>query len=165
MKFTRKKPSACHKCRKNIFKEKILRKNKETPLKFSQRSENIHCKIIHPKITFFNNIFGHLALFLDWSHGTRYRINTWTCSFTFHFVLGAVHKVCHTIFDDFWPPLPPVTDCHKSWTSPLKVCHTFEQKVKQISRRMETALNNYNRYYYILSNNNGCLSVFNEPWN
>ena len=37
---------------------------------------------------------------------------------------------------------------------PLKVCHTSVQKVnKQISRRMETALNNYNRYYYILNNN------------
>ena len=31
---------------------------------------------------------------------------------------------------------------------PLKVCHTSEQKVnKQISGKMETALNNYNRYY------------------
>ena len=47
---------------------------------------------------------------------------------------------------------PPVTSCHKSWTPP-KVCHTSEQKVnKQISRK-ETALNNYNRYYYILNNN------------
>ena len=71
------------------------------------------------------------------------------------YLLGAVHKVCHAIFDDFWPP--PVTNCHKSWT-PLKVCHTSEQKVK----RMETVLNSYNRYYYILSNNNGCLSVSNE---
>ena len=69
------------------------------------------------------------------------------------------------IFDDFCPPPPPVTNCHKSWTPLLKVCHTSEQKVKQISRRMETALNNYNRYYYILNNNNGCLSVSNEPWN
>ena len=33
-------------------------------------------------------------------------------------LLGAVHKVCHAIFDDFWPPLPPVTNCHKSWTPP-----------------------------------------------
>ena len=58
------------------------------------------------------------------------------------------------IFD----PLP----CHKLSQildpPPLKVCHTSEQKVnKQISRRMETALNNYNRYYvrtyYILNNN------------
>ena len=47
---------------------------------------------------------------------------------------GAVHKVCHAIFDDFLPP-SPVTNCHKSWI-PLKVN-------KQISRRMETGLNNY----------------------
>ena len=34
--------------------------------------------------------------------------------------------------------------------SPLKVCHTSEQKVnKRISRIMETALNNYNRYYVL----------------
>ena len=33
--------------------------------------------------------------------------------------IGAVHKVCHAFFDDFWPPpLPPVTNCHKSWTPP-----------------------------------------------
>ena len=65
------------------------------------------------------------------------------------------------IFD----PLP----CHKLSQildpPPLKVCHTSEQKVKQISMRMETALNNYYRYYYILNNNNGCLSVSNESWN
>ena len=30
---------------------------------------------------------------------------------------------------------------------------------------METALNNYDRYYYILNDNNGCLSVSNEPCN
>ena len=62
-------------------------------------------------------------------------------------------------------PLP----CHKlSQISPsLKVCHTSEQKVnKQISRGMETALNNYNRYYYILNNNKKTiLGVSNKPWN
>ena len=35
---------------------------------------------------------------------------------------------------------------------PLKVCHTSEQKVNKQISRMETALNNYNRYYYILNN-------------
>ena len=75
--------------------------------------------------------------------------------------LGAVHKVCHAVFDDFSPPPPPpVTNSHKSWTPPLKVCHTSEQKVnKQISRRMETALNNY-LYYYILNNNKRPYCVF-----
>ena len=44
---------------------------------------------------------------------------------------------------------PPVTNLGPL----LKVYHTSEQKVnKQISRRMETALNNYS-YYYILNNN------------
>ena len=48
------------------------------------------------------------------------------------------------IFD---PPPPPVTNCHKSWTPPLKVCHTFEQKVnKQISEKWKLPLNNYNYY-------------------
>ena len=43
---------------------------------------------------------------------------------------------------------------------PLKVCHTSEQKVnKQILRRMETALKNYNRYY-ILNNNKRPYWVF-----
>ena len=61
---------------------------------------------------------------------------------------GAVHKACHAIFDYFWPPSPL-----SQILDPLKVCNTSEQKVnKQISRRMETALNNYNRYYYILNN-------------
>ena len=42
----------------------------------------------------------------------------------------------------------------------LKVCHTSEQKVnKQISRRLQTALNNYNRYY-ILNNNKRPYWVF-----
>ena len=62
-KFTRKKPSACHECRKTFSKKKSWEKNYETLLKFSQRWENIHCKIFHHKITLFNNIFGHLALF------------------------------------------------------------------------------------------------------
>ena len=29
--------------------------------------------------------------------------------------IGAVHKVCHAIFDDFCPP-PLSQNCHKSWT-------------------------------------------------
>ena len=53
------------------------------------------------------------------------------------------------IFD---PPSP----CHKLsqiLDPPLKVCHTSEQKVNKQISRIETALNNYNRYYYILNNN------------
>ena len=46
----------------------------------------------------------------------------------------------------------PVTNCHKPWT-PLKVCHTSEQKVnKQISMRMETMETengDYNHYYVL----------------
>ena len=66
---------------------------------------------------------------------------------------GAFHKVCHAIFDDFCPS--PVTNCHKivDPPAPLKVCHTSEQKVNKQISRMETALNDYNRYYYILNNN------------
>ena len=82
---------------KDIFKEKIMRKNYETLLKLSQRWEKIHCKIIHIKITFFN-IFGHLHYFLDWSHGTWYRLDTWTYSFTFHFVFIRRHFAHHSIF-------------------------------------------------------------------
>ena len=43
--------------------------------------------------------------------------------------LGAVHKVCHAIVDDFWPHSP----CHKlsQILDPLKVCHTFEKKSYQ----------------------------------
>ena len=53
-----------------------------------------------------------------------------------------------TLFDDFWPPPSPVTNCHKSWTPPLKVCHTSEQKVnKQISAKWRLLLNNYNHCY------------------
>ena len=47
--------------------------------------------------------------------------------------LGAIHEVCHAILMIFDPPLPlsqTVTNCHKSWT-PLKVCHTSEQKVNK----------------------------------
>ena len=65
------------------------------------------------------------------------------------------------IFD----PPSPLSQTVTNLGPPLKVCHTSEQKVKQISRRMETALNNYNRYYYILNDNNECLSVSNEPRN
>ena len=62
---------------------------------------------------------------------------------------GAVHKICHAIFDDFDPP-PLSQTVTNIGPLPLKVCHTSEQKVnKQISRRMETALNNYNRYYVL----------------
>ena len=53
-----------------------------------------------------------------------------------------------TLFLMIFDPPPP---CHKlsQILDPPKVCHTSEQKVnKQISRRMETALNNYNHYYY-----------------
>ena len=63
------------------------------------------------------------------------------------------------------PLPPPVTNCHKSWT-PLKVCHTSEQNVNKQMSRMETALNNYNRYYYILNNNIRPYWVFfYKPWN
>ena len=92
---------ACE-CRKNIFKEITQEKNYETLLKFSQRWENIHCKIIHRKITFCNNTFGTIwnfwNYFLDWSHGTRFRIDTWTCSFTFHFVFIRRHFAHHSTF-------------------------------------------------------------------
>ena len=54
-------------------------------------------------------------------------------------IKGAVHKVCHAIFDDFLPPPPSQTVTNLG--PPQKVCHTSEQKVKHISRRMETALN------------------------
>ena len=42
---------------------------------------------------------------------------------------GAVHKVCHAIFDDFRPPSP----CHKlsQILDPLKVCHTSERKLNK----------------------------------
>ena len=58
------------------------------------------------------------------------------------------------IFD----PPPP---CHKlsQILDPLKVCHTSEQKVNKQVSRMETALNNYNRYY-ILNNNKRPYWVF-----
>ena len=63
------------------------------------------------------------------------------------------------IFD---PPLPPVTNCHKSWT-PLKVCHTSEQKVnKQISGKCRLPLNNFN-HYYILNNNKVFLINHETP--
>src|SRR6218665_3403843 len=39
------------------------------------------------------------------------------------FSIGAVHKVCHAIFGQFLPLLPPVTLCHTS-RDPPKVCHT-----------------------------------------
>ena len=69
-----------------------------------------------------------------------------------------------TLFLTIFDPPPP---CHKlsQILDPLKSMSHFWTKVKQISRRMETALNNYNRYYYILNDNNGCLSVSNEPRN
>ena len=90
---------ACHECRKKTFSKKFKnpRKNYETLLKFSQRWENIHCKI-----TFCNNTFGTIwnfwNYFLDWSHGTRFRIDTWTCSFTFHFVFIRRHFAHHSTF-------------------------------------------------------------------
>ena len=38
-----------------------------------------------------------------------------------------------TLFLMIFDPPPPVTNCHKSWTPPLKVCNTSEKKVnKQI---------------------------------
>ena len=62
------------------------------------------------------------------------------------------------IFDSLPPP------CHKLSQildpPPLKVCHTSEQKVNKQISRMETALNNYNRYYYILNNNKRPYWVF-----
>ena len=59
-----------------------------------------------------------------------------------------------TLFLMIFDPLPP--PCHKlsQILDPLlKVCHTSEQKVNKQISRMETALNNYNCYYYILNNN------------
>ena len=75
-----------------------------------------------------------------------------------------------TLFWMIFDPLPP--PCHKLSQildpppPPLKVCHTSEQKVKY--REWETALNNYNRYYYILYNNKrpySILGVSNKLWN
>ena len=57
--------------------------------------------------------------------------------------LGAVHKVCHAFFDDFWPPPSPCHKLSQILDPPLKVCHTSEQKVNKQISRMETALNNY----------------------
>ena len=69
-------------------------------------------------------------------------------------MVGAIHKVCHAIFDDFWPPPSPLSQTVTNLgPPPLKVCHTSEQKVNKQVSRMETVLNNYNRYYYILNNN------------
>ena len=63
-----------------------------------------------------------------------------------------------TLFLMIFDP-PPVTNCHKSWT-PLKVCHTSEQKVnKQISGEWRLPINNYNNYY-ILNNNKRPYWVF-----
>ena len=89
---------ACHECRKNIFKEKNPRKKLwNSILKFSQRWENIHCKI-----TFCNNTFGTIwncwNYFLDWPHGTRFRIDTRTSSFIFHFVFIRRHFAHHSTF-------------------------------------------------------------------
>ena len=68
---------------------------------------------------------------------------------TFLYVWGPYIKYV-TLFLMIFDPL----SCHKlsQILDHLKVCHTSEQKVnKQISRIMETSLNNYNRYY-ILNN-------------
>ena len=59
-----------------------------------------------------------------------------------------------TIFD------PPPSQTITNLGPPLKVCHTSEQKVNKQISRMETALNNYNRYYYILNNNKRPYWVF-----
>ena len=80
---------------------------------------------------------------------------------------GAVHKVCHAVCDDFWPPSSPLS---QNFTNlgppPLKVCHTSEQKVNKQISRMETALHNYNRHYYILKNNKKrILGLSNKPRN
>ena len=50
---------------------------------------------------------------------------------------------CHKLSQILDFPPPP----------PLKVCHTSEQKVNKQISSMETALNNFNHYYYILNNN------------
>ena len=49
--------------------------------------------------------------------------------------------------------LPPLSQTVTNLEPPLKVCHTSEQKVNKQISRMETALNNYNRHYYIFNNN------------
>ena len=56
---------------KTFPKKKSWKKLWNSTIKFSQRRENIHCKIIHHKIIFFNNIFGHLALFIFWTDHTE----------------------------------------------------------------------------------------------
>ena len=86
------------------------------------------------------------------------------------YLIGTSIKYVTLFLMIFDPPSP----CHKlsqilDLPPPLKVCHTFEQKVnKQISRRMETVWNNYNHYciLYILNNKRPySMGVSNKPWN
>ena len=53
---------------------------------------------------------------------------------------GAVHKVCHAIFDDILTPSPLPRHKLSQIFDPLNVCHTSEQKVNKQISRMETAL-------------------------
>ena len=64
-----------------------------------------------------------------------------------------------TLFLMILTPLP-LSQTVTNLGPPLKVCHTSEQKVNKQISRMETALNNYNRYYYILNNNKRPFWVF-----
>ena len=85
---------ACHECRKNIFKEKNPRKKlwDSTKIFTAMRKHSL-------QDNFCNNTFGTIwNYFLDWPHGTRFRIDTWTCSFTFHFVFIRRHFAHHSTF-------------------------------------------------------------------
>ena len=87
----------------------------------------------------------------------RHRTGTWPRGPSIKYV---------TLFLMIFDPLPPpLSQTVTNLGPPLKVCHTSEQKVNKQISRMETALNNYNCYYYILNNNIGLLGVSNKPWN
>ena len=55
---------------------------------------------------------------------------------------------------------PPLSQTVTNLAPPLQVCHTSEQELKKQISRMETALNNYNGYYYILNHNKNHIGCF-----
>ena len=79
----------------NNFKEMFLGRNYVNLLKFWHWWETIHLQDLHHNnflyitvITTFSDIWNY---FLDWYHGTRFRLETRTCSFTRHFVFIRRH--------------------------------------------------------------------------